>query len=70
MVEFDEIIQGNPKAAQELDEMKETLDALMELRRSGFARGSDLRPFRGRQTVNELNPRSLRRGVIKLTADN
>lgn len=65
--DLEKVIRDNPKAAQEIEEMKDVIGALHDLRKAGVARGSDLRPFRGRQTVNELNPKSIRRGNLKLT---
>lgn len=67
MAEIDEAVQKNPKAAQEIEEMKDLLGALNDLRKAGIARGSEIRPFRGRQSLGELKRDSNRRGKLKLT---
>ncbi len=66
MTEFDEAVQKNPKAAQELEKIKDVLDALKELRKTGIARGSELRPFKGRQSLGELKHNGTRRKKSKL----
>lgn len=67
MAGIDKIIKENPKAVEELGKMKDVIEALHEMRRSGIAKGSDIRPFRGRQTLSELRPGASRRGGFKLT---
>ena len=54
MAEIDEAVQKNPKGARELEKMKDVLDALNDLRKAGIARGSEIRPFRGRQSLGKL----------------
>jgi hypothetical protein len=67
MADFKQMIKENPKAAKGLSEMKDIIDSLQALREAGIAKGSDLRPFRGRQSLSDLKPTNTDIARLKVT---
>lgn len=64
---IEEAMRKNPKAAQQLEEIKDIFGTLKELREAGIARGSNLCPFRSSQSLRELDVSSSARGRLKLS---
>lgn len=69
MTDIEEVLRKNPKAAKELEAVKDVIDALQELRRAGVAKGDTLRPHKhGKQSLNALkaqaNVRNLKLTVV------
>lgn len=70
MTDMEEVLRNNPKAAKELEAVKDVIDALHELRRTGVAKGDTLRPL-NRQSLSDLKNQGVMRGRIsklKLTS--
>jgi len=67
MDEVTEAIRLNPNAAKELDEAKDVLEMLRELRERGLVGGEEFQPLKGRHTLKDLKPKGIVKGNFKLT---
>lgn len=61
-----EALRQNPKAAEELEMVKEVLTTLRQLRETGLVGKNDFRPV-GRSTLADLKPRGVVRAGIRMT---
>lgn len=68
MTSLEKLVKDNPKAEQELKGMTDVLQTLQELRQSGVARGSDLKPYQGRQSLKDLKRSHSKRKELKRAA--
>lgn len=69
MVDFDEVRRRNPRAAKELDSLKDALDTLRKLRKAGVTGREDFRPTRSRPKIGELKGTPSRFPRFKMTED-
>ena len=58
MLDVHEIRQKNPRAADEIDAMRETFETLRQLREAGVTKGDTFRPApSGRRSLEDLKTR-------------
>lgn len=62
---MEEVLRKNPKAAKELEAVKDVIEALQELRRAGVAKGDTLRPH-GKRSLSTLKEQAVRSSKTKL----
>lgn len=68
MLNIEEVKRKNPKASEELENLRETFDTLRLLREAGLIRGDYFQPApMGRRSLEDLKPKRTMRDLLKKT---